>query len=255
VITAAMQLQPYGVSLQAAHDWVFANLQDPSLILQVAAQYGVTNGMLAEIAGDGIDAQQVRDFFAGYGIDSTALDAGAMRLPALPAAIPQLAEYAAMDTASDVLAVDALREEVQSLTGKLEYWELFSPNWIFGAFDGVLTPQELGTDGVGMLQATPQALESLFYGTMIGALGAFDRDELAGISDYVSKWSEELKAGDKEVQAGYEQLVADALQTASQASISDAEIASLIVDATASAVQLVGSGAEYELLVPLLKFG
>jgi len=78
--TAASLLAGYGVSMQAAYQFVVSNLNTPSTILSVSRQFGITNDMLAEIVGTGIPGvtgAQVKGFFAGKGLDSTDLDPSA----------------------------------------------------------------------------------------------------------------------------------------------------------------------------------
>ena len=71
--TAAEHLATYGVSVQQAHDFIFANLGNLSFILSMADQYYVTNAMLGEIVG-GYTGTQVQDYFSMNGLDSSILD-------------------------------------------------------------------------------------------------------------------------------------------------------------------------------------
>jgi hypothetical protein len=72
-MTTSDYLAQYGVTMQQAHDFVFANLDAPDHILAVAAQYGVTTTMLGEIAG-GYSSTDVRGFFSAHGLDASSLD-------------------------------------------------------------------------------------------------------------------------------------------------------------------------------------
>lgn len=71
--TAAQHLANFGVSVDVAREWIFANLGDLHLVLTVATNYGVTNAMLGEIAG-GYSGAQVQAYFMAHGLDSTVLD-------------------------------------------------------------------------------------------------------------------------------------------------------------------------------------
>jgi hypothetical protein len=255
MITAALQLASFGFSMADAHTWVFAHLDNPALIEQVAGQYGITNGMLAEIAGNDITQQQVVQFFASQGINSASLDANETRLALAPNAMTALPSLLSLNDNEGSLATEALRAEVQAKTGKLQYWELFSPNRLAGAQDGVLSPLELGTSALGTLKATPQTIESLFYGTMIKMLGFVDGGELADIQALAAKSATEIETGDKAAVAAYELLVNTALQDAAAKPLDGQTIHGVLVDAAVDAIDLVGTIHSYmELLVPLLNF-
>jgi hypothetical protein len=74
-MTTPDYLAQYGITMQQAHDFVFANLDAPDRILSVALQYGVTTTMLGDIAG-GYSATDVRAFFSAHGLDASPLDGG-----------------------------------------------------------------------------------------------------------------------------------------------------------------------------------
>jgi hypothetical protein len=74
-MTTPAYLAQYGITMQQAHDFVFANLEAPDRILAVALQYGVTTAMLGDIAG-GYSATDVRSFFSAHGLDASSLDGG-----------------------------------------------------------------------------------------------------------------------------------------------------------------------------------
>lgn len=76
-MSAQQLLAGYGVSMQDAYDFVIAHLNQPQTIIGVAVQFGITNDMLAEIVNthmSGVTGVEVKSFFAGFGIDSSALD-------------------------------------------------------------------------------------------------------------------------------------------------------------------------------------
>lgn len=71
--TAAEHLATFGVTVEQAHEFIFANLDNLGFILQVADTYEVTNAMLAEIVG-GVSAADVVGYFSAHGLDSSILD-------------------------------------------------------------------------------------------------------------------------------------------------------------------------------------
>ena len=72
-MTTSEYLASLGITVQQAHDFIFAHLDDAVLIYNTADQYDVTNAMLSEIVG-GVTTQQVRDFFDSRGLNSAALE-------------------------------------------------------------------------------------------------------------------------------------------------------------------------------------
>ncbi|MBI5278563.1 MAG: hypothetical protein HY854_19150 [Burkholderiales bacterium] len=75
--TAAEKLATFGFTMDEAKAWVLQNLGNPSLILTVAGNAGITNAMLGEIAGwpgTPYTAADVKGFFQAYGLNSVTLD-------------------------------------------------------------------------------------------------------------------------------------------------------------------------------------
>jgi hypothetical protein len=75
--TAAEKLAEFGYTMEEAHAFVIAYLANPSLILTVAANNGITNSMLGEIAGwpgAAYPAAEVQAFFQAHGLNSIVLE-------------------------------------------------------------------------------------------------------------------------------------------------------------------------------------
>ena len=72
-MTTVDYLKGFGITLTEARDFILANINTPSVILQTSAEYGVTNRMLAEIYG-GVSLQEVINFFDQAGLNSRVLD-------------------------------------------------------------------------------------------------------------------------------------------------------------------------------------
>lgn len=66
--SASELLNQYGVSVEDATSFIYANLASPDVIYAVAAQYGVTFDMLAELYGQGATEEVVKAFFEGQGM-------------------------------------------------------------------------------------------------------------------------------------------------------------------------------------------
>ena len=67
-MSAEQHLAQYGVTVEQARQFIHGNLQNPETIYQVAAQYGVTFDMLAEIYGENANGEIVKSFFNGLGM-------------------------------------------------------------------------------------------------------------------------------------------------------------------------------------------
>jgi hypothetical protein len=49
IMNATQLLSGYGLTLEAATNWVMSNLNSPTLIFETAKTFGITSSMLAEI--------------------------------------------------------------------------------------------------------------------------------------------------------------------------------------------------------------
>lgn len=64
-------LSNYGLTMQEARDFVYANISTPENIYSAAAQYGITFDMLAEIYGQGATGEVVKEFLGNQGLVSS----------------------------------------------------------------------------------------------------------------------------------------------------------------------------------------
>lgn len=228
-MTSAVQhLAQFGVSLADANAFVLANLEQPAVIFNVARDYGVTNAMLGEIAG-GFTAAEVTAFFQSKGIDSSGLDASLVAPPptdpgdGLFNQFPQewlslLPALISLNDNTGVLSNESIRAQVIQFSGVSEqqYFRAFDPENLFGAgvaADGILTTAELGFSHLGNLQATPQTVESLIYGSIIRVFKSIDENEVAALEAYVTNNESGLTNLDTAVVSGLIDLVVDALAT------------------------------------------
>ncbi|MBJ7550571.1 hypothetical protein [Marinomonas ostreistagni] len=66
------QLSQYDITVEEAHNFILKNLDNPSLILETAAELGLTHSMLAEIHGNA-SSSQVLSYFINNSLNSSAL--------------------------------------------------------------------------------------------------------------------------------------------------------------------------------------
>jgi hypothetical protein len=221
-MSAAAHLLQYNVNLQQARDFVYANLNSPATIFDVAKQYGVTNAMLAEIYGQGVSADDVRWFFSSKGFVPSQLDVTVTPLPGgpgyddawLPEVLQPLAEnLLRFNAESGALSTEIIRQGVIQVTGAAAYNEAFSL-WQFGDdADSVLTPTELGFSHLGSIDS-PAELESLVYGTVINLLRSVDVTEAQELAQFAEANAAALEAGDTGTLQSLLNLVVGVLQDA-----------------------------------------
>lgn len=64
-------LEQYGLSAIDARAFIYANLSSPEIIYETAGVYNVSFSMLAELYGQGVTEEQVKQFFSQFGLDTT----------------------------------------------------------------------------------------------------------------------------------------------------------------------------------------
>jgi hypothetical protein len=189
------RLSAQQVNLQQARDWVWQHLDDPQLILDVAAAFGLSNAMLGDIAGwpqQAVDAHVVQAFFWERGIDSASLDwgvANADHVPStgwVPDAWSKLADRVELNLLSGELANQALREQVLALPNVdlPGYIAAFDP-WRYPvSSDGTMDGSVAGFSHLAALPASWLTMEALFYGTFFELMPTAGADAavLAGAS-------------------------------------------------------------------------
>jgi hypothetical protein len=239
-MSTSSYLANYGVSMEAARNFILSNVGDPSRIFETARQYGVTNDMLGEITG--YTGDDVRQFFRGHGMDDAALEPK----PIIDAELARFGGVLALDTSSGILSAAALHQQVVARTGSAAYQAAFDPTQFAGSADGVFMPAELGTATFGTLQATTATLESLFYGTIINLAHSIDLQEANDLAQFISINKAALERDDPVAVGRAIDLLQEVLaDTAPQSFLSDALLAQALID---SAVALVGQHNDDSLI-------
>lgn len=236
----------FGVSLEDARAWIFANVERPQDIHAVARSAGITNTMLAEIIGlPGITGVEVSAYFSARGLNGRELDDnpspsdrapddrgdgdGASPVTPRPDDNPSAGDDSPGDDSPDDYPDDdypdnqspdddypeddahsVLPDELASLvalvtpnlrTGDLsneslraaalakgvtdvQYDALFDPSSLDENRDGTLQGSELGLPSLPAVAATPAALESLVYGTLLNLIERVDAAEASALDDF-----------------------------------------------------------------------
>lgn len=248
--TSEFMAATFGVSMDAARNFIIARISEPQEIYQVAVQYGVTSTMLGEITG--YPAGDVEAFFTAHGFNGAALAAPApapaptTKFLGLAASVfPEAA--LALDYETGILSVSSLRSEIAATLGSSAslFDSIFQPSRYLGYEDGTFTPDELGSAALGSLPATSEALQSAFFGTMIQAMRNIDFAEAEAINQYGEDNAAAVMNGDPQVLATAVAMLMSAISSPTPAPVAaDEEIAWVITHSMAASVQLVASQPE-----------
>ncbi len=231
-MSAVTHLSQFGVSVLQAREFIFANLESPISIFNAAYQYGLTNDMLAEIVGGGVGAGDVRNWFAGQGIDAAVLDqSGSTGGTFLPPELQALTSLVSLNNNADILSSSVLHDRIVASTGASAYDYAFDPSGIPGAEDGILSASDLGIPGMPDLPATQAVLESLYFGTVINMARMVDEQEVVNeLVPFIVNNQFALEAGDPVVtEQGMQLLLGIFADPAVQPVLSDAQIADVVV--------------------------
>ena len=262
-MNAAESPSSKGVSMQQASDWVQERLERPGEIFSICLEFGINSTMLAEIVQPfvpGVGPSDVEAFFTQLGFDALQLrNAGALGPVPMPTPVdpggpvvsgllpPEYGALLSLVSLNDnggALSNASLREASLAQTPQGgDYWSLFSPAQVGGHGDGTWSTSELGFTGLGPLPATAETLESLFYGTVIRLVRSIDQQEVSQLDAFVQANAAALDGGNAAAVSSLIQQLSQVFSTpASVPVVPDQELAAFLPFATASAVQLVGSG-------------
>lgn len=245
-MSAAIYLGELGITVPQAREFIFAHLGDPATIFNAAYQYGLTNDMLAEIVGGGVGPGDVRNWFAGQGIDASVLDTSVNTGGAfLPPELQSLASLVSLNSNSGVLSSNVLHDRIVANTGTAAYDYAFDPSGMPGAGDGILSASDLGVPGMQDLPATQAVLEGLYFGTVINMARMVDQQEVVNeLLPFIMNNQMALDAGDPVVtEQGIQLLVGIFSDPAVQPVLSDAQIADVVVLSGITFVGIVQSDA------------
>lgn len=252
-MSAADHLSQYGVSVEQALAFILNNISTPEVIFNTANTFGVTNEMLAEIYGNGVTTEQVIDYFAAQGIDSTALDSatdgGDNSVTLVPTNAESLISLIGLNNNTGELSNESLRASVINVTGETAYLKAFDPLNYSGASDGTFSESDFGVPGLGDLPATPETLESLFYGTLINSLRVVDTQEVVDLNTFLSANTDALLQGDQPTLNQYVEIIIEIFSDpATVQAIPDSEIDDVAIAAGQTFVQLVGQNGDLSVV-------
>ncbi|MFZ1711721.1 MAG: hypothetical protein WAT53_01485, partial [Nitrosomonas sp.] len=176
----AIDALPPGISISEARDFIFANVDQPGIIFNKAAEFGITTEMLSEITG--YSSAVISGYLASFGLDTKLLDEVKILINSDPGDLSYLIDF---NDHTGVLSTASLRDQVKALLKNPgDYDSFFEPVFFYQNKDNVYTPDELGVSHLGNVPANSESLESIFFGTLINITNSLDAIELKRIIDF-----------------------------------------------------------------------
>ncbi len=173
-MSAAAHLAKFDVTVEHAYNFIMANVEQPGVIFNAAAEFAVTTAMLSEITQ--FSPEVIGNYFASFGLDTRKLDHTHILINSDPGDLGSLITF---NERTGILSNESLRGFVQqSLSDPSQYDSVFGPQFAFQADDEVYDAEELGVATLTNVSATTESIESLFYGSLINMFSRFDQIEL-----------------------------------------------------------------------------
>jgi len=231
-ISVEEHLAKLGITVQKAHDFIFANVDKPEVIYSAAFDAGVTNSMLSEITN--VSSTVINNYFKAADLPSQKLDYTSMLINFDLGSLEALVDF---NDNAGILSNSTFRDTVRSsVNDPLDYDYSFKPV-IPGLQDkdGVYDADELGVSHLTDVPATGENLESLFFGSLINMFNVIDEAELNQIKAFPAD-------GDQEE---FQALLIDALSEAPENfSWTDEQLADLVSNEAVDIINTLWSGVE-----------
>lgn len=247
-MNATQHLSQYGVSFQQARDFVYANLNQPAIIYQVALDHGVTSAMLAEIYGQGVSAAVVENFFDGQGLDGSRLSApnangwDSVNLEeidwsAAEESLLQLSTLYRPFETDGVLSARALTSRILEKVSLNSFNAFMETSSMDQNQDGIVTAEEAEAPGMPSFAATVANGAAHNYGFLIRALTALDANEVKNLENLLKDGPGATLQQTQDILTNYMETLVQALLTpANPAVMSNEEVADIIVTGMVSAI-------------------
>jgi len=174
-------LKYYGITREQAMDFIMANVNNPEVIYDVASSYGITTQHLSDITH--YSANAINNYFESSGLSTELLNEVKLLFNSN---LGDLAYLVNFNSHTGSLSTASLREQVKASFSDdpSDYDAFFESIWGYEEADGLYTPDETGISHLGNIQATPESLESIFFGTLINIVNSLDIGELEQIGNF-----------------------------------------------------------------------
>ncbi|MBX3640415.1 MAG: hypothetical protein KF888_07870 [Nitrosomonas sp.] len=167
-------IKEISVTRQQALDWIYAHIDQPKTIFQVAFENGITTSMLSDLTGFSNDL--INDYFAIQGFDTGLLEEVGILFNSELGSLAHLVEF---NDNGGALSTASLRDTVKvSFEDEpATYDAFFESVFDYQESDGIYSSDELGVAHLGNITASDENIESIFYGTLINIFQQFDAAE------------------------------------------------------------------------------
>ncbi len=182
-MSAETHLAKIQVTTLQARDFIFSNIDKPSVLFDAAHKNAVTLDMLSEITD--FPTNVISVYFANAKFDAEKLD-DVSKL--INSDLGALENIVAFNDNTGILSTTSLKEQVLSRLPFDEpvYDAFFMPfsEWEkFFTSDNIYDAEELNVTHLGNVPATKESIESLFYGTLLNIYSTLDQAELSQLND------------------------------------------------------------------------
>ncbi len=218
-------LKFYGITVEQAIDFIMANVNNPEVIYNGASELGITTQHLSDITGYPTGA--IKNYFESAGLNAKSLDEVKLLFNSDLGSLDYLVNF---NNHTGSLSTISLSEQVKaSLDDPADYDALFESIYGYEEADGLYTPDETGISHLGNINATPESLESIFFGTLINIIKSLDIDELKQISSFPSITKDNLD--------DFIALVSDSLSDMPATPYSDSFLEAIVVNDAVSLIE------------------
>jgi len=190
-ISAEEHLAKLDFTIEQASEFIFANVDQASVIFDVAEQYGVTTAMLSEITN--FSTEIINEYFDNNQLNSIELNYTSLLVNSDLGELETLVDF---NTNTGILSNTMLNEDVRSQLDNPNLLDFFYDPVFFPDFtqnDGLYDAEELGVGHLNTISATNENIESLFYGSLINMINRLDDSELDQIKTFPDKSLEDYQ--------------------------------------------------------------
>lgn len=182
-ISAEEHLAKLDVTVQQANDFIFDNIDNPTVLYEAAQNNAVTLEILSEITD--FQSNEISEYFTNAMLDPEKL-CNVSKL--INSELGALESIVAFNNNTGILSTTSLKEEVLPLllfNDSAAYDAFFKLplEWQFMAKDGIYDAAELNVIHLDNVPASKESIESLFFGTLLNVYLALDQAELNQLND------------------------------------------------------------------------
>lgn len=261
-MNVTQHLAQHGVSFQEARDFVYANLNNPAHIFDVALTFGVTSSMLAELYGQGVNATVVEQFFDSQGLDGARLsatvsnswdhvDLDQLDWTSIENSFMKLSVLLRPLETTGPLSAENLTASILKQVSQHSFDSYMDPRSMDENGDGIVTAAEAEVPGMPSFLATVGNIAAHEFGFLVRALTALDAHEKRALEGLINQGpGATLQQTQAAVQNYMDTMVQALLTPTSEPYYNNNEVANIIVTGIVSTIR--DGGHSGEALLPVI---